>query len=305
MKKSVLRAMTAAMLAVAALAFGSYAALERPAEEQGEAPENTKRPDAQSTLPVAERRLEHILLVGVDAADEDGAGRSDAMMVLSIDREAGRLVLASFMRDIYCAIPNYGASRLNHAYLWGGIELLCATLEDNFDITPQAYVTADFAGFAAVIDAVGGVDIDLTQAEAVYLSERMERTLPAGSVHMDGDAALEYARLRDVGNADYDRTARQRGLLMAAFERVKTLSLRELTALARALFPVMETNITAAQCLSLAAEVAEWQTYELIDLRIPVDGTVTDAVVDGMMVLDIDFEANRRAWRGAVYGEDE
>lgn len=303
MKQGALRALTAGMLATAVLMFGAYAAHGRYAESQNKVPERTSRPDAQSPLPAEEQQLEHILLVGVDAADADGASRSDAMMVLSIDRETERLVLASFMRDIYCAIPNHGASRLNHAYLWGGIELLCDTLEDNFGITPQAYVQVDFGGFAAAIDAVGGVDIELTPAEAAYLSERMEQPFAAGYVHMNGATALEYARLRDIGNADYDRTARQRGVLMALFDHARALSLHELTALARTLLPQVETDLMVGEILSLLRE--EWAEYELVGLRIPVDGTITDRVIDGMMVLDIDFEPNRRAWREAVYGESE
>lgn len=303
-------AAVACVLVMGMLAIGAYAAVERRAAEGGKTPAPPERTAEDAALRKGQslvfdaQGVAHILLVGVDAADENGADRSDAMMVLSINREAKRFVLASFMRDIYCAIPNHGASRLNHAYMWGGIELLCDTLEENFALAPQAYVLVDFSGFADAIDIMGGVDIELTQAEAAYLSARMGRSFSAGSVHMDGAAALEYARLREIGNADYDRTARQRGLLAAVFERAAALSLRELTALAQAVFPAVETDVTAAQLLALAA-MGDWTEYDFVSFRIPVDGTVTDAVVDGMMVLDIDFTANRRAWRETVYGAAE
>ncbi len=262
--------------------------------------ENLER-EAQP-LAFDERDVCHILLIGADGGDGEEL-RSDSMILLSIDRAGRRLVLCSFMRDIYCAIPGYGCSRLNHAYAWGGAALLMETIGENFKIPLTNYVRVDFDGFRAVMDAAGGVDIELTQAEAEYLNDiYRDAGLTAGVNRLDGDTALEYARMRDVGNADYERTARQRRVLTAMLTEARELSLVELNALAEAVLPQIETSLGRAQLLSLLLNAGEYMRYETAECRIPCDGSMTDMVVDGMMVLGIDFERNRRVWYETVYG---
>lgn len=293
----------AALAVSGAMVVGGYTPSGRAAEptaQEGEE-QTIDNPADETAEPTAlatdAQGIFHLLLVGVDAVNEEETQRSDSMIVLSLDRARGRVVVASFMRDIYCEIPGHGASRLNHAYMWGGIELLEQTLALNFELSPENYVLVGLDGFRAAVDTVGGVELELEEAEGERLG------LSAGVQRLDGETALEYARMRDIGNADYDRTARQRNVITALFERARTLTPSERAALARVLWPQVESDLTLGQILSLAAEARDWQSYELVSLRIPVDGTITDRVVDGMMVLDIDFEANRRAWREAVYGE--
>lgn len=287
-----------AALCIGALLGGAYAAAaHRGGGAPVESPASTETAAVPSPEPTAEAEEFHILLLGADESGENDPGRSDTMMVLSVEPVSRRVVLCSLMRDIYCPIPGYGSSRLNHAYMWGGTALLRETIEENFGIRTDGYVLVDFDGFRAAIDAIGGVELELEAEEAAYLG------LEAGVHRLDGAAALEYARERAVGNDDYDRTARQRKLVKTLIERAETLSLGELAALARELLPQVKTNLSYAQLLSLALGAQEYRDYELLLLRLPADGTMTDRVVDGMMVLDIDFEANRRLWQEAVYGK--
>ena len=262
--------------------------------------ENLER-EAQP-LPFDEKDVCHILLIGADGNDGEEM-RSDSMILLSIDRAQRRLVLCSFMRDIYCAIPDHGYSRLNHAYAWGGAALLMETIEENFKIPLTRYVKVDFDGFRTVMNTVGGVDIELTQAEADYLNDiYSDAGLTAGMNRLDGDTALEYARMRYVGNSDYERTARQRRVLTAMLTEARGLSLTELNTLAEAVLPQIETSLGRAQLLSLLLNAGEYMRYEMAECRIPCDGSMTDMVVDGMMVLGVDFERNRRMWYETVYG---
>lgn len=287
-----------AALCGGALLCGAYAAAaHRGGAEPVESPAPAETAVASSPEPAPAVQAFHILLLGADEASENDHGRSDTMMVLSVAPMSRRVVLCSLMRDIYCPIPGYGSSRLNHAYMWGGTELLRETIEENFGIRTDGYVLVDFDSFRAAIDAIGGVELELTAEEAACLG------LAAGVHRLDGAAALEYARERAVGNADYDRTARQRKLVKTLVERAETLSLGDLTALARELLPQVETDLSYAQLLSLALGVQEYRDYELSLLRLPADGTMTDRIVDGMMVLDISFEANRRLWQETVYSE--
>lgn len=286
-----------AALCGGALLCGTYAGMQRSGAEVVEDPLPAETAAVSSPAPTPAVEEFHILLLGADEPGADDPGRSDTMMVLSVAPMSRRVVLCSLMRDIYCPIPGYGSSRLNHAYMWGGTELLCETIEENFGIQTDGYVLVDFDGFRAAIDAIGGVELELEAEEAAYLS------LEAGIHRLDGAAALEYARERAVGNADYDRTARQRKLVKTLIERAETLSLGDLAALARELLPQVKTDLSYAQLLSLVLGVQEYRAYDLSLLRLPADGTMSDRVVDGMMVLDIDFEANRRLWQETVYGE--
>lgn len=287
-----------AALCIGALLGGAYvAAAHRGGAVPVESPAPTKTAAVSTPEPTSEPEEFHLLLLGADEPGEDDPGRSDTMMVLSVEPVSRRVVLCSLMRDIYCPIPGHGSSRLNHAYMWGGTELLRETIEASFGIRTDGYVLVDFDGFRVAIDAIGGVELELAAEEAAYLR------LEAGIHRLDGAAALEYVRERAVGNADYDRTARQRKLVKALIERAETLSLGDLAALARELLPQVETDLSYAQLLSLALGGQEYRNYDLSLLRLPADGTMTDKTVDGMMVLDIDFEANRRLWQEAVYGK--
>ena len=260
--------------------------------------------EAQS-LPFDEKDVYSVLLIGTDESDGDEAGRSDSMILLSVNRAQRRLVMSSFMRDIYCAIPGCGYSRLNHAYAWGGPELLMETIGENFKIPLTNYVQVDFESFRSVVDTVGGVDIRLSQAEADYLNAFGADGMTEGVNRLDGWTALEYARMRNVGNADYERTARQRYVLTELIEKARGLSLTELDELAETLLPQIRTNISRAQLLSLVLGAGEYMQYETESCRIPCDGSMTDMVVDGMMVLGVDLERNRRVWYEAVYGPAE
>lgn len=282
------------------LLCGAYAAAahrgDTAALAEGPAPaERTVETAVPSPTPAPEEV--HILLLGADEPSADDPGRSDTMMVLSVEPVSRRVVLCSLMRDIYCPIPDHGSSRLNHAYMWGGPELLRETIETNFGIQTDGYVLVDFDGFCAAIDAIGGVELELEAEEAAHLG------LAAGLHRLDGTAALEYARERAVGNADYDRTARQRKLVTTLIARAGSLTPGELAVLARELLPQVQTDLRWTQLLALAMAAREYASYDMHTLRIPADGTVTDAVVDGMMVLNIDFAANRQLWRETVYGE--
>ncbi len=295
--KRKLWAMAIALLCGGVLLGGAYAAAHRSGREtspETPAPETRETEAAHSPEP---GKPFHLLLLGADEPSADDPGRTDTMLLLSVEPAEQRVVLCSLMRDIYCPIPGHGSSRLNHAYMWGGTDLLRETIEANFGIQTDGYVLVDFDGFRAAIDAIGGVELELTAEEAAYLG------LAAGIHRLDGAAALEYARERAVGNADYDRTARQRKLVKTLLARAETLTLGEMASLARELLPQVQTDLSYVRLLELALAAQECRGCELTLMRIPADGTMTDRIVDGMMVLDIDFAANRRLWQEAVYGE--
>lgn len=260
----------------------------------------------------------NILLVGIDARDVSKSSRSDTMIILTLNKTTKKLIMTSVMRDIYCTIPGIGNTRINHAYAYGGISLLLDTIEYNFGIHIDDYVTINFYGFMDAIDAIGGVEMEVTADEIRVMNSyisglsslRGEDSAPdkldesqAGLLLLNGKQALAYSRVRYVGNADFERTNRQRKVLTAVMAKAKTLSLSEMNDLMNDVLPCVTTNLTQSDVLSILLHATEYLNYEVESGRIPYDGSYWSLHVNGMSVLGIDFSANKEYWLELVYGE--
>lgn len=261
----------------------------------------------------------NILLIGVDARSDTMTGRSDAMILLSIHKDLRQITMTSFLRDIYLPIPGYGSSRLNAAYESGGAELLTETLKANFGITVDRCLVVNFYLVMDLIDAVGGIDLEVTAEEIdvmnMYITShnkllgKQKNTdilspEDAGPVHLNGSQALGYMRVRYVGT-DFARTGRQRAVITKFLDKVRQRKLSELNALAEAFFPRVRTDLSKGDCAALLLMLPRLEDYTFRSLAIPLDGTWSDANIDGMSVLIIDFPANTEAWYEAVEGERE
>ncbi len=246
----------------------------------------------------------NILLIGQDRREGEGRSRSDAMILCTINKSTNTLTMTSFMRDMYVQIPGYRDNRINASYAIGGMELLDACIEKNFGVQIDGNVEVDFSGFQQVIDKIGGVDVELTSAEANYLNERgnwdIENNagtwnLKAGTNHLNGSQALAYSRIRYIGNGDFGRTNRQRTVLNALIEKAKTMSITELNSLLRELLPLLTTDMKDSDILSCAAQLfALLPQLTLNTVRLPADGAYTMTMIDGMSVLLPDLEKNRQ-----------
>ena len=234
--------------------------------------------------------LINILLVGQDTRVSGQRERSDCMIVVSINPDTGDVSLISFMRDLYVQMPEgYQDNRMNAAYAYGGFPYLYEVLEKNFGIVCSGGFEVNFSGFEAVIDAVGGVDVELTAREVSYLNNGTVE----GMNHLNGAQALAYARLRK-SDSDFNRTQRQRTVLLALFENIKDADLSTLLSLMDTLLPQMTTDMTDTQILSLVMKLAPMLSdMEPESYRIPVDGSYSNASIRGMAVLVPDLEMNR------------
>lgn len=239
--------------------------------------------------------LINILLVGQDRRPGESRARSDSMILCSFNKSTKELTLVSFMRDMYVRIPGYSSHKMNSAFAWGGFSLLNDTLLTNFGIETDGAFAVDFDGFEDVINAVGGVDITLTSSEASYINKINGTYWNQGVNHLDGENALTYARIRYIGNADFDRTSRQQNVISAVLDRCKELSLSELNSLLETVLPMLTTNMDKATIMSYAAELLPMVSGVTINERvhIPADGTYSFAWVSDMSVLMPDLEANR------------
>ncbi len=267
--------------------------------------------------PMKEDGVINILLIGNDSRDAGKDGRSDAMILLSISKKTQSIVMLSLLRDMYVEIPGYKDNRLNAAYSFGGAELLMETLEQNFDIPIHRYVQVNFQAFAGLVDAVGGVELELSNEEVQYvngylteynvLEGRPEGTdyLDSGAyglLHLNGPQALAYCRIRYIGS-DFARTQRQRDVLMAVIKKAPKALLTNAGALLNGLLPNLTTNLTEDECRQLSLQVINLARYELAQTRIPIDGSYQNANIDGKSVLQVDFEKNKEFIRQAIYGE--
>lgn len=225
----------------------------------------------------------NIMLVGQDTRNAEKRGLSDTMILVSINRETKKMVLTSFMRDLYIDIVGLKTGlpyrdRLNTAYCTGGIKQLGETLELNFGVEIDNFVEVDFTAFQKIVDALGGVDMELTYAEANHLNTKGEYkdygwTLVEGVNHLDGAQALAYSRIRKI-DSDFQRTERQRKMLTALFELVKELNIMEMVSLAEEFLPEVTTDMSNADITAYLVQLAPiLADLEVETLRIPIDGT--------------------------------
>ncbi len=247
----------------------------------------------------------NILLIGTDVRsdDYDDMGNTDSMILVSIDTESKSIKLTSFMRDLYVTIPGYGKNRLNAAYSYGGPELLFRTLNYNFGVSVDEYVIVDFSAFADIIDEIGGVEIELTAAEAKYMNKYSYKyntdTVEAGLQTLDGNQALSYARCRKV-DSDFGRVERQQKVVKAAAEKLKACSIFEINSLLNDILPTVYTNVTRLELLKLAIICSDYTEIET--LSVPITGSCVDATINGAAVLVADFDANAAAISEFIYG---
>lgn len=259
----------------------------------------------------------NILLVGEEAINDGSArGRTDSMMIATINIKQKALKLTSIMRDLYVAIPGYSDNKLNAAYHNGGMPLLKQTIEENFDIELDGSVLVDFSGFEDIIDRLGGVDITLSANEAAYLnrtnyiSNPIYRNVRAGTQTLNGNQALGYSRIRYVKTEsesdDFGRTSRQRTVLNAIFEKYKSKSLPELVTILYDILPLVTTDISKSTIMDYLATVVTLGATELETLRIPVDNAYSGSSVRGMSVLLPDtLQDNIDALHTFIFGSEE
>lgn len=248
----------------------------------------------------------NILLVGTDAREKDVSSRSDTMMLLTLDYKNSQIKLTSFLRDSYVQIAREGLrkEKLNAAYYRGGIQMLIDTLELNFKVDIPYYAVVDFEIFEKVVDAVGGVDIDVSKSEAKYINSLIRTSsdtkkdfpeeISDGVNHLTGGQALWYSRIRYL-DSDFMRTQRQRKVIKAIINKAATQKPKELFALAQEILPLVRTNIPSNDILQFGITALREKAYAfpIVQHSIPADGTWSNKTISGVGAsLVLDFPQN-------------
>jgi len=267
-------------------------------------PHSKDGPDQNYTL----GEIENILVLGLDRQSNGDVTRSDTIMIATVDNKNDSLKLTSLMRDIYVSIPGHRNNKLNAAYAFGGVDLAMKTVNENFNLGMERYIVLDFSAFEEIIDAIGGISLELSSAEARAINRNLEKRATsdpfnaseyyiqdAGVHTLNGRQALAYARIRDIGNDDFDRIERQQIVLSKLFDEIKTLNPIKFPSLLSAILPYIETNFTTFEILSLSATVLGFGDKHIHRFRLPVNGAFSPQTVrGGASALVLDFDENNR-----------
>ena len=237
----------------------------------------------------------NILLIGQDRRPGENRARSDSMILCTFNKETGKLVMTSFLRDLWVEIPGYGNNRLNAAYSAGGMGLLDKTLQHNFGIRVDGNIEVDFTQFSRIIDLLGGVELELRQDEANLINGECGSSLRAGLQTLNGNEALSYARIRRLdADSDLSRSNRQRKVLTSLVAKFKDSDMNTMLKLLDQVLPMVTTDMKQAEIIGLATEVFPMlMKLEMVSQRIPADGAYRFATISGMSVVEADMDAAR------------
>ena len=258
----------------------------------------------------------NILLLGTDNRYdiENGYSRTDSMIILSVNLAEKQAKLTSLMRDTWVPIEGHGHNKLNACTVFGGPQLLMDTVNEQFGLKIDDYVLINITGLAEVIDILGGLDLDVTEAERKALNKGlfdlssqsgMEQLEQSGEgVHLNGNQAVAFARIRQI-DSDYVRTERQRTVLTTIAQTLKdSNSAASIVSAVNALLPYVETNLSVADLMSLGYVGLQLDLGGVEQFRIPADGTFDAGMFNGVWCIKPNFEKNRALLRDFIYAGD-
>lgn len=257
--------------------------------------------------------IKNIALFGVDAED-GGAGRSDAIMVSTIDPIHKKLKLTSLMRDSYVNIEGYGMDKLNHAYAYGGAQLAVKTINENFGFNIENFVTVNFSSLPIIIDILGGIELEITNEELLYINNYIDslnslegtsspHITYSGYQSLDGIQALAYTRIRYTDGGDYKRTERQRTVLDSLFAKLITTPSSSYPSILNSVLPYIQTNLSPTEILSLGTKVLSIGNASLQQERFPRDGYAEGTMIDGIYYLSYDIDSTIQQVRDYIFDD--
>lgn len=250
----------------------------------------------------------NILIIGTDELlpDSDDLGRGDVTMLCSLDRTSGDVKLVSFERSTAVPWQGHGDVMLTNSFTYGGAELTTDCVRSCFRVDIAGYIHFDFQSFCEVIDALGGVDIDLTREEAEALTEDTytEVWFSEGTNHLDGAGALRYCRLRRIDD-NWQRVERQRKTVQAVLSATRSLRLSQICELAEAVLPMIDTDLSTRQLASILLTAPKFVGAQAEQMTIPDRERiyVHDGYDEDVTGCDYKYESDRL--NRFLYGDEE
>lgn len=244
----------------------------------------------------------NVLLVGSDSRDPNAEmGRSDTMILVSYNKKENKTTALSFLRDTLVEIDGHGQSKLGHTFAYGGVGLTINTLNKQFDLDIQDYIIVNFENLVGIIDELGGIRVDLTEEEAAYYQKNGMPDIHSGTVTMTGSQALAHARNRSLDN-DFGRTNRQRDVLYGIYSKVmENKDPSTVLSLINYCMTQVSTNMSVTEIYGIASDVLSAEHLQLQQAAVPAEDTYEFGTYDGMSVLEIDLEANKKYIQELLY----
>lgn len=243
----------------------------------------------------SEKGITNILLAGTDGRPGEKNSRSDSMMILTVDSKNKSLKLTSLNRDTYVDIPGHGEEKLTHAYAYGGANLLVETIENNFEIDIQNYAVVDFYSFMDIVDALGGVEVDVHENEIKELNKFIPETYKwntnsnkgsieyinsAGTQKLNGYQTLSYARIRK-NDSTQERDRRQRQVIEGLMNGVKDLPISKYPKLLDTILPYVKTNMKPTEIIGLAGKILGIGNLSITQIEFPFENASTPVTLPG------------------------
>ena len=256
----------------------------------------------------------NILLLGCDSYTKNSYQRTDSMIIVSINLARSEVKLTSLMRDTWITVPGTNKHRkLTELCAVGGPELTIRAINENFGMDISDYALISMQGIAEIIDLIGGLDLDITEAERKALNKGlfdlsslsgMEQLQESGEgVHLNGNQATAFARIRKI-DSDYVRTERQRTVLIAMADKIKSgASAGTLLAIVTTLLNYVDTNLTLPEIMSIASMGLKMDLSSVEQLRLPADGTFESGTYDGIWCIKPNFTKNAALLHSVSYGD--
>ncbi len=258
---------------------------------------------------MSSKNVINVLLIGADSRKGKNEGNTDVMMLVSVNKKTKTLKMVSFLRDSYLYVEGDSSShctKLNAAYSMGGPQCLIKTIENNYKIEIDNYVMVNFESFKAIIDAMGGITVDVQEYEAKYIERTLKTPMPVGDgVTLNGKQALSFCRVRGCdADGDVSRTRRQRQVIDSMVSRVTSSSIGEINKYIDVLLPYVDTGYSKSQIISLGlkAITGGWAKYERTQLSMPSEDCRTSGSAN-MWIWVVDYEKAAHDLQMELYGD--
>ena len=258
----------------------------------------TKPVEVNTTKNNSEKEVEYkevegitnVLLIGTDARELDENSRADSIIIATLDNNNKEIRLTSLFRDTLVDIPGYGASKLNAAMAYGGIDLLLETIKRTYDINIDKYVTINFWGFEAIIDQIGGLEIDVKDYQLKELNKYIGESTSgndcpvteSGLQLLNGKQALSYARIRKGVGDEFERTERQREVLFKVAEKLRDTKPSKYLGIMNSMLDHINTNIDMIEGLNLAYTIFKFPSLDTKQIHIPLTELADDMNYSGI-----------------------
>lgn len=250
--------------------------------------------------------IKTVVFFGTDSRDPDNfySGRSDTIMVASLNTKNKSIKLISIPRDTYVNIAGHGMDKINHAYAFGKEELSINTINSNFGLAIEEYITIDFAGLTNIIDEVGGVTLEIDEDEKEFINARCKNKISeAGEVTLNGEQALRHSRNRYVGN-DFYRAERQRNVLIALMNKLSTMDTTKVLALTNDFLKQVKTNIDISEYISIGTKIiSDKDKYlnNIVSEQVPSTEYSEGKYINGIYYFTTDLERAKKDFYNYLY----